>query len=81
MTYFYKYVTTATGRIILENGTLRWSAPAVLNDPFDMQFAFQIPQDLDAVKALATEKYRKHVAGEWLDKPLNNLGRLFDRSA
>jgi hypothetical protein len=76
VTHFYKYVTAGTGRAILENGTLRWSAPAVLNDPFDMQFAFQIPDDLDNVKALAAEKHRKHIAGEWLDKPLNNLGRF-----
>jgi hypothetical protein len=76
MRHFYKYVTTATGHIILENGTLRWSAPAVLNDPFDMQFAFQVSRNLDTVRARAAEKYRKHVAGEWLDKPLNNLGRL-----
>jgi hypothetical protein len=76
MAHFYKYVTADTGKKILENGTLRWSAPAVLNDPFDMQFAFQAPADLDAVRAKVIAKYRQHVSGEWLDKPLNDLGRL-----
>src|ERR1035437_506982 len=50
MRKLYKYVTADTGKKILENGTLRWSTPAVLNDPFDMQFAFQLPTDMQAAR-------------------------------
>jgi hypothetical protein len=42
MSYFFKYVSPSTGRIIIENRTLRWSTPPLLNDVFDMQFAFQL---------------------------------------
>jgi hypothetical protein len=34
---FFKYVTANTARTILENGTLRWSSPAMFNDPFDIR--------------------------------------------
>ncbi len=36
----YKCVTADTDKKILESGTVRGSTPTVLNDPFDMQFAF-----------------------------------------
>ncbi len=52
----YKYVTADTGKRILESGTMRWSTPAVLNDPFDMQFAFQLPADMQAARAKIFER-------------------------
>ncbi|NBN45749.1 DUF2971 domain-containing protein [Proteus vulgaris] len=36
---FYKYMTTTTGKIILENSTLRWSSPSVFNDVDECQFS------------------------------------------
>jgi hypothetical protein len=48
MTHLFKYVTPATGRKIIENGTLRWSTPQMLNDLFDMQFAYQLRLDRQA---------------------------------
>ena len=34
--FFYKYMTAATARIVLCNRKLRWSSPAIFNDPFDV---------------------------------------------
>jgi hypothetical protein len=56
MSHFFKYVTPDTGRKILENGTLRWSTPQLLNDPFDMQFAFQLRIDRQSVRTMAGDK-------------------------
>jgi len=42
MSYFFKYVSPSTGRQTIENCTLRWSTPPLLNDVFDMQFSFQL---------------------------------------
>ena len=76
MTHFYKYVTPSTGRAILEKGTLRWATPPTLNDPFDMQFAFQLRVDRDAVRRAAADKQWDHCQGRLLDKPPNRLGKL-----
>ncbi|HUD87817.1 MAG TPA: hypothetical protein VMR17_15350, partial [Xanthobacteraceae bacterium] len=42
MPHLFKYVTFPTGLTIIENRNLRWSTPPLLNDLFDMQFAFQL---------------------------------------
>ncbi len=34
--FFYKYMPAETARIVLANRTLRWSAPVLFNDPFDI---------------------------------------------
>lgn len=76
MAHFYKYVTPETGQKIIENGTLRWSTPFLLNDPFDMQFAFQFRIDHAAARAMALEKNWEHHYGKLHDRPLNKLGQL-----
>lgn len=47
---FFKYMTAATARIVLQQATLRWSTAAALNDPFDLNF------DLDANIAEASRR-------------------------
>jgi hypothetical protein len=79
MSHLFKYVTSDTGRKIIKNRTLRWSTPPMLNDPFDMQFAFQLRIDRQAARALALGKLWQHVYGELLDRPLNDLGREIRR--
>ena len=74
MAHLFKYVTAETGCKIIENRTLRWSTPSTLNDPFDMQFAFQLRIDRQAARAMALEKQWQHLYGEASDRPLNNLG-------
>jgi hypothetical protein len=78
--YLYKYVTADTGRKILETGKLRWSTPAVLNDPFDMQFAYQLPPDRAAVRAKTLQKLYRQMQGDWEEKPLDAIG-IITRSA
>ena len=34
--FFYKYMSACTARKVLDNRTLRWSAPERFNDPFDI---------------------------------------------
>jgi hypothetical protein len=76
MAHLFKYVTARTGKLILKHRSLRWSTPALLNDPFDIQFLLQLRCDLKRVRALALEKSWQHHYGELLDKPLNDIGRL-----
>lgn len=54
--FFFKYMSRATGRIVLENRTLRWSTPGTLNDPYDMQFDLHIEIDREVVKTIALQK-------------------------
>ncbi|WP_095165419.1 DUF2971 domain-containing protein [Pseudomonas sp. Irchel 3H3] len=46
----FKYMPYSTADIVLKNQTLRWSTPATLNDPYDIQFDLRI--DFDRSKAL-----------------------------
>ena len=54
--FFFKYMNRATGRIVLENRTLRWSTPGTLNDPYDMQFDLHIDIEREAVKVATLQK-------------------------
>jgi hypothetical protein len=53
---FYKYVSRATGRIILETCRLRWSSPFLFNDPFDNQFDFLFGGDPQAATEIALSR-------------------------
>ncbi|AVA23039.1 MULTISPECIES: DUF2971 domain-containing protein [unclassified Rhizobium] len=75
--YFYKYMTATTAKIVLRNRTLRWSAPALFNDPFDIQFNMQITADLASVKPLALERLWDVYQGRLEPDPQNPVGRLF----
>jgi hypothetical protein len=74
MRKLYKYVTADTSKKILENGTMRWSTPAVLNDPFDMQFAFQLPTDMQAARAKIFERWYRRIVGERINRATNSIG-------
>lgn len=39
---FFKYMSYSTARTVLENQTLRWTTPATLNDPYDIQFDLRV---------------------------------------
>lgn len=66
---FYKYMTYSTANIVLENKTLRWSTPATLNDPYDIQFDFRINFDRDKVLHHSLEKLWKAFTGELTGHP------------
>lgn len=53
---YYKYMSRATARIVLENRTLRWSTPEMLNDPFDNQFDLHVDINLDRARDLCVAK-------------------------
>ena len=50
--YFYKYVPARTALKILQSRTLRYSSPALFNDPFDcqtrMDFNFEVRELVEA---------------------------------
>lgn len=74
--FLYKYASGNTGRIVLENRTLRWSTPPVLNDPFDMQFAFQVRLNRPAAKAKTLQKSWDAHYGPEPAGPRNKLGQV-----
>lgn len=76
MPHVYKYLTPSTAMIVLERRTLRWSTPPLLNDPFDMQLAFQIRHDFEALLPRVLDAKWDHIQGRHLDLPLNALGRM-----
>lgn len=70
---FYKYMTCSTAKIVLENQTLRWSTPATLNDPYDIQFDLQINFDRNKVLRNTLDKLWKVFIGELAGHPENRM--------
>ena len=62
---FYKYMTSSTAKVVLENQTLRWTTPSTLNDPYDIQFNLAIDFDRAKVLELALEKSWEVYSGEY----------------
>ncbi|BCH53619.1 DUF2971 domain-containing protein [Agrobacterium vitis] len=48
--HFFKYMSATTAKIVLNNGTLRWSRSTMLNDPFDMNFELPMNPDVARIK-------------------------------
>lgn len=78
---FYKYMTGGTARIVLERHTLRWSTPALFNDPYDTQFDLHVEGDRDEVRQRSLEKLWNAWYGDGPYKPHpNNLqGQLIKK--
>jgi hypothetical protein len=55
---FYKYTTASTAKAILKSRAMRWSRPALLNDPYDIQFDLHLEIDRDKLRKLVLEKIR-----------------------
>lgn len=53
---FYKYMSFNTAKIVLENQTLRWTTPATLNDPYDIQIDLRVDFNREKVMEDALEK-------------------------
>jgi hypothetical protein len=70
---FYKYMTYNTASIVLENQTLRWSTPATLNDPYDIQFDLQLNFDRKKVLRDTLDKLWKVFLGELPGAPDNRM--------
>jgi hypothetical protein len=67
--YFFKYMSRAVAEIVLTNGTLRWSTPATLNDPYDVQFQLGAIEPTEQTIALATEQLWQVYNGDVLPQP------------
>lgn len=70
---FFKYTTYTTAKIVLENQTLRWSTPATLNDPYDIQFNLQINFDRNKVLEDSLAKLWKAFTGEIVGHPQSRM--------
>lgn len=66
-------MTYNTASIVLKNQTLRWSTPATLNDPYDIQFDLRIDFDRDKILEDALEKLWKAFTGELIGHPESPL--------
>lgn len=75
---FYKYMPYSTAKIVLENQTLRWSTPATLNDPYDIQFDLRIDFDREKVLRTSLDKLWKVHMGELRGHPENKMSAAFD---
>src|SRR6266404_3353971 len=75
---FFKYVTANTARTILENSTLRWSSPAMFNDPFDTQFDLHLEFDEATIIDLVLDEVWKIFSGQKILEPANSLGRVLE---
>ena len=76
---FYKYMTYNTAKIVLENQTLRWTTPATLNDPYDIQFDLRIDFDREKVLKNALEKQWRVFTGELKGYPGNPISVMMDK--
>lgn len=66
-TEFFKYLSPEAAKAVLANGTLRWSTPALLNDPFDNQLNILLHPDIDQ---MAQEQHELFIAMIHGDKPV-----------
>jgi hypothetical protein len=74
---FFKYVTANVARTILENSTLRWSSPAMFNDPFDTQFDLHLEFDEATIVDLVVDELWKIYSQQKILEPANKIGQAF----
>ena len=72
----YKYMSVKTAKAVFQSHTLRWSTPALFNDPFDVQFDLHIDCNLSKVKKLSLDKLWKAFYEKAPLNPNNLLGNL-----
>lgn len=73
---YFKYVTRNTGKIVLENRTLRWSSPFMYNDPYDNQFNLHLDVDPAAVKSQVLDALWRQYSGEVAVNEGTLVGRM-----
>ncbi|WP_064120713.1 DUF2971 domain-containing protein [Pseudomonas fluorescens] len=73
---FYKYMSLSTAKIVLENQTLRWTTPATLNDPYDIQFDLRVDFNRNKVMQDALEKTWKVYTGEYVGAEGNGMNAV-----
>jgi hypothetical protein len=73
---YFKYMTRAVGKTVLENRTLRWGTPRTWKDPYDLQFDFKTDIDYAAVKPIVLDKLWVAHYGETPAPAENELGKV-----
>src|SRR5687767_14020057 len=73
---FYKYMSAGTAKTVLGNNTLRWSSPALFNDPFDVQFDLHIEYDHERAVERALQTIVDGYLGRAPIVALNPLGQM-----
>jgi hypothetical protein len=77
--FFFKYCTANVAKLVLQNRTLRWSTPATLNDPFDVQFDMEIKVTKAELKEPSLERLWSVYLGEIAPNPANlSKARFFE---
>lgn len=56
---FFKYLSPSTAKVVLSNRTLRWSAPVLFNDPFDVPRKLAVNVNPNQVKDALIERHLK----------------------
>ena len=74
----FKYSSVDVGRAVLSHKTLRWSRPALFNDPFDMQIHLALDIDENALTERAIDKISAAFADPGFS-PGNHTGQLIAR--
>jgi hypothetical protein len=76
--HFYKYFPAESALISLRNGTLRWSTPRRLNDPWDIQFDLKASLDQHKLRALTMDKLWAAFYAEDPPPAGNTLGKFVE---
>lgn len=74
--FFFKYMSFETALAVMQNRTLRWSTPSLLNDPFDLSFQLRVDVDFERVKQLALDQNWNDHFGDNPARPGNRLGEV-----
>lgn len=61
---FFKYYSPNSAKLVLSNCTRKWSNPLEFNDPFDNQFNFQAPVDIEEVALKKHTQIMAAITGE-----------------
>lgn len=60
----YKYLTASVGRIVLASRQLRWSSPALFNDPFDVPREMELGWTSDDLNDAVRDRFRDYLRGD-----------------
>jgi hypothetical protein len=76
--HFFKYTTRSTAEIVLKTRALRWSTPALLNDPYDLQFDLHVELDADTLRKKTLDKMWNawYGADPYVPSPDNIMGMV-----
>lgn len=61
---FGKYLTPSSASLVLSKRTLRWSRPALFNDPFDSAMKFRFGPDFDDIRANLVSEFNRALDNE-----------------